>query len=74
MAIGANIYISAVELEALRNAQSHISTLLEAADEVGDLTETNAGLDSISRKARKALQASARQATLKAALAVAQGK
>jgi hypothetical protein len=65
MAKGASIYLSASELEALYNAHSYLSALLEAADDAGDLVETKAGLISIAEKARRAMQSSAQRATHK---------
>ena len=70
---GSSVYITAQELEALHDATSYLSAILEAAS--GDATHliaTKTGLHSLIEKAQKASRSAARRTTLKAALRAAE--
>jgi len=66
---GSSIYVSAPELEALHDAASYLSAILEAASgDTANLIAAKAGLHSIIEK----MQASARRTKVKAALRAAE--
>lgn len=65
---GANVYITASELEALRDAESYLAALLEKADEASHLIATKAGLASFLNKVSKAQRAEAKRAVIREAL------
>ncbi|HCH7474712.1 TPA: hypothetical protein NQI75_005369 [Pseudomonas aeruginosa] len=72
MATGASIYISEAELEALYDAQSYLSALLEGANEADHLVKTKAGLASIEEKVSKARKSAGKRSLVNAALRAAQ--
>ncbi len=73
MGKGASIYITEAELEALQNAQSYLSALLEAANEADLLIKTKEGLASIEHKVSKARNSAGKRLLITAALRAAQG-
>ncbi|MFL1449169.1 hypothetical protein ACI77O_12310 [Pseudomonas tritici] len=74
MAKGTRVYISAAEFEALLDAESYLSALLESADNVGNLVRAKQGLNSISEKVYAGVRASKRREQIKTALAIAEEK
>lgn len=66
---GANVYLSAQELDALHEAGSFLSGLLEASPgDVPELIAAKAGLHSIIDKVAKARNAEAKRSVVKKAL------
>ncbi|EMM5100269.1 hypothetical protein ACK249_003613 [Pseudomonas aeruginosa] len=72
MARGASIYISEAELEALYDAQSYLSAMLEAADKADHLIKTKQGLASIGDKISRARKSADKRSLVNAALSVSQ--
>jgi hypothetical protein len=72
MATGASIYISEAELEALYDAQSYLTALLEAANNADHLIKTKAGLASIEGKVSRARKSAGKRSLVNAALRAAQ--
>ncbi|KAA0943586.1 hypothetical protein FQ182_24295 [Pseudomonas sp. ANT_H4] len=65
--------VSAQELEALHDAASYLSAILEASSgDAANLIAAKAGLRSIIEKAQKSSRSTTRRTTLKAALRAAQ--
>lgn len=70
---GSSVYVSAQELEALHDAASYLSAILEASS--GDaeiIIAAKAGLHSIIEKVQKSSRSTTRRTTLKAALRAAE--
>lgn len=70
---GSSVYVSAQELEALHDAASYLSAILEASSgDAANLIAAKAGLHSIIEKAQKSSRSTTRRTTLKAALRAAE--
>lgn len=70
---GSSVYITAQELEALQDAASYLSAILEASSgDAANLIAAKTDLHSIIDKAQKGSRVVARRATLKAALRAAE--
>ncbi|KPB36954.1 hypothetical protein PsaNZ64_00375 [Pseudomonas syringae pv. actinidiae] len=70
---GSSVYVSAQELEALHDAASYLSAILEASSgDAANLIAAKAGLHSIIDKAQRGSRAFARRATVNAALRAAE--
>lgn len=70
---GSSVYVSAQELEALHDAASYLSAILEASSgDAANLIAAKAGLHSIIEKAQKSSRSTTRRTTLKTALQAAE--
>ena len=70
---GSSVYVSAKELEALHDAASYLSAILEASSgDAANLIAAKEGLHSIIEKAQKSSRSTSRRTTLKAALRAAE--
>ncbi|MEC4242337.1 MULTISPECIES: hypothetical protein [Pseudomonas] len=70
---GSSVYVSTQELEALHDAASYLSAILEASSgDAENLIAAKAGLHSIIEKAQKSSRSTTRSTTLKAALRAAE--
>ena len=70
---GSSVYVTAQELEALHDATSYLSAILEASSgDAAHLMPAKAGLHTVIGKAEKSKRTMTRRSTIKAALRAAE--